>query len=98
MRLHRTVWASAVISFICTAALAQEPLTGIVKMVDEQKRTITIEQTQSGTVGGGPAKQEYQEYKVKDGLAFNALRPGDKVVFSFFNADGTKTIEKMQKE
>jgi len=75
--------------------LAQEPLSGTVKKVDEQKAAITIQQTQSGTVGGGGATEEY---KVKDGLTFNALKPRDKVVFSFFKSSGPKTIEKLSKE
>jgi len=79
MRLSHAIWASAVISFICTAALAQQTLTGTVAKVDEQKGTITIQQTQSGTVGRSGAAQEF---KAQDGLLLNALRPGDKVTFT----------------
>ena len=95
MRLSKTIWASAVISVICTAALAQQNLTGTVATLDEQKGTITIQQTQSGTVGGGSAAQEF---KAQDGLLFNALKPGDKVIFTVFEANGTKTITNLNKQ
>jgi Cu/Ag efflux protein CusF len=95
MRLTHVIGASAAIGFICTAALAQQVLTGTVAKLDEQKGTITIQQTQSGTVGGsGPT----EEFKVQDGLVFNALQPGDKVIFTFFQANGPKTITKLNKE
>jgi len=40
-----------------------------------------------------------QEFKAQDGLLFNAVRPGDKVVFQVFDhPNGTKTITKLNKE
>jgi len=93
MRLSHAIWASAVI--ISTPALAQQNLTGTVAKVDEQKGTITIQQTQSGTVGGSGAAQEF---KAQDGLLFNALQPGDKVTFTVSEVNGTKTITKLNKQ
>jgi Cu/Ag efflux protein CusF len=93
MRLSHAIWASAVI--ISTPALAQQNLTGTVTKVDEQKGTITIQQTQSGTVGGSGAAREF---KAQDGLLFNALQPGDKVTFTVSEVNGTKTITKLNKQ
>jgi Cu/Ag efflux protein CusF len=95
MRLSHTIWASAVISFICTTALAQQVLTGTVTKLDEQKGTITIQQTQGGTVGGSGAAQEF---KAQDGLLFNAVQPGEKVTFTVSEVNGTKTITKLNKQ
>jgi Cu/Ag efflux protein CusF len=94
MKLSKAIWASAVISVMGTAALAQQA-TGTVTKVDEQKGTISIELTQGGTVGASGA---VQEFKAQDGLLFNELRPGDKVLFRVFESNGTKTITKLNKE
>jgi Cu/Ag efflux protein CusF len=95
MRLSHTIGASAVISFICTTALAQQVLTGTVTKLDEQKGTITIQQTQGGTVGGSGAAQEF---KAQDGLLFNAVQPGEKVTLTVSEVNGTKTITKLNKQ
>ncbi len=95
MKLFHAIWASAVISAMSTAALAQQALTGTVAKVDEQKGTITIQRTQGGTVGGGAAAEEF---KAQDGLLFNALQPGDKVSFTVSETNGTKTITKLNKQ
>lgn len=90
MKSFHAIWASAVI--MSTAALAQQTLTGTVTKVDEQKGTITIQQTQGGTVGGSGSAQEF---KAQDGLLFNALQPGDKVTFT---VSETNTITKLNKQ
>jgi Cu/Ag efflux protein CusF len=95
MRWSKAIWASAVITIIGTAALAQQTLMGTVAKVDEQKGTIAIQQTQSGTVGGSGATQEFN---AQDGLLFNALQPGDKVTFTVSEVNGTKTITKLNKQ
>ena len=38
-----------------------------------------------------------EDFKVSDGLRFNALQPGDKVQFSVEQANGAKTITKLEK-
>jgi Cu/Ag efflux protein CusF len=85
--------ATLMLSF---AALAQESRTGTISRVDEAKGTIAISQVE-GTTGAstGPARQEY---KVQDGLVFNAVKEGDKVFFTFEDKDGTKTITKLRKQ
>jgi Cu/Ag efflux protein CusF len=95
MKLSKVIWASAVISASSAAALAQQTLSGTVEKVDEKKGTITVQQTQSGTVGGSGAAQEF---KAQDGLLFNALRPGDRITFTVSEVNGSKTITKLNKQ
>jgi len=47
-----------------------------------------------GTSSGGVA----EEYKVQDGLLFNAVKPGDKVSLTVTDIGGVKTITKLEKQ
>jgi len=97
MRITKTIFASAVaIAIISSGALAQQALTGSITKVDEASGKITIQQTQGGTVGSNTAGAA-DEYKVQDGLLFNAMQVGDKVVFTAAEVDGVRTITKLQK-
>jgi Cu/Ag efflux protein CusF len=95
VKLSHAIWTSFIVTVMSTAALAQQARTGTVAKVDEQKGTITIQQTQGGTVGGSGAAEEF---KAQDGLLFNALQPGDKVSFTVSETNGTKTITKLNKQ
>jgi Cu/Ag efflux protein CusF len=110
MKLSKIIWASAVISLVSTAALAQQA-SGTVTKVDEQKGTISIQLTQGGTVGTGSGAVltqgatvgvdsggAVQEFKAQDPSMFKELRPGDKVLFRVFESNGTKTITRLDKE
>ena len=85
--------ATVMLSF---AALAQQSNTGTVARVDEAKGTIAISQVE-GTTGSSKGSAT-QEYKVQDGLVFNAVKEGDKVSFTFENKDGNNTITRLQKQ
>jgi Cu/Ag efflux protein CusF len=65
--------------------------------IDEPNGTITIQQTQSCTVGAN-AGAATDDFKVQDGLLFNALQAGDKVVFTATEIGGVKTITKLEKQ
>jgi Cu/Ag efflux protein CusF len=96
MRIIKIILVTAIV-VISSGAFAQQALTGSVTKVDEANGKIAIQQTQSGTVGtstGGAA----EEFKVQDGLLFNALQPGDKVVFTANEVGGVKTITKLEKQ
>ena len=98
MRIMQTVSACAVIiAFAMSSAGAQQAMKGTVTSIDEPGGTISIQQTASGTVGANGAAAT-DSYKVKDGLLFNAVHPGDKVAFSVENTNGAKTITDLQKE
>ena len=98
MRIPRIILASAAaIAVISSGALAQQALTGSITKIDQANGKITIQQIQSGTVGantGGAAG----DFKVQDGLLFNALQAGDRVIFTATEIDGVKTIIKLQKQ
>jgi Cu/Ag efflux protein CusF len=98
MKITKTILAgAAAIAVMSSAALAQQALTGSITKVDELNGKITIQQTQSGTVGantGGAA----DDFKVQDGLLFNAMRAGDKVTFTVTDIGGVKTITKLERQ
>jgi Cu/Ag efflux protein CusF len=97
MRIAKIILAGAAAFLItASAALAQQTSTGSITKIDEASGKIAIQPTQSGTVGansGGAA-----EFKVQDGLMFNALKPGDKVSFTAADVGGVKTITKLEKQ
>ena len=97
MKIAKIILASAAaIVIVSSGALAQQALTGSITKVDESKGTITIQQTQSGTVGANTGGAE--DFKVQDGLLFNAVQAGDKVVFIATEIGGVKTIPKLEKQ
>jgi Cu/Ag efflux protein CusF len=98
MRITTVILTSAAaIAVMSCGASAQQAQTGSITKVDEASGKITIQQTQGSTVGaaaGGAA----EDFKVQDGLLFNALQPGDKVVFTATEVGGIKTITKLEKQ
>jgi len=90
------IFGAAATVMLSFAALAEESNTGTIARVDEAKGTIAISQVE-GTTGSSNGAAT-QEYKVQDGLLFNAVREGDKVSFTIENKDGNKTITKLQKQ
>ena len=72
-------------------------LTGSITKIDEANGKITIQQTQSNTVGANTAGAT-DEFKVQDGLLFNAVQAGDKVVFTATEIGGVRTITKIQRQ
>ena len=96
MRSATVMVAAAAVGF-CAAAYAQQAtLKGEITKLDEATGTLTLKQDQSGTVGG--AGGATADYKVKDGLLFNAVKAGDKVRITVNRVDGKMTITKLQKE
>ena len=79
-------------------AYAQEGMKGEITKVDEASGSISIKQSAAGTVGTGSEAAAVRDFKVKDGLLFNAMQAGDKVVFTAATEDGKSVITKMQKE
>jgi Cu/Ag efflux protein CusF len=99
MKIAKTIFASAALILIsCSSVLAQQSLMGTISKVDEANGKIAIQQTQSGTVGANPGSAAAEEFKVQDGLIFNAVKPGDKVVVTVTDVGGVKTITKLEKQ
>jgi Cu/Ag efflux protein CusF len=97
MRIAKIILAGAAAVIITgSAALAQQTGTGSITKVDEASGKIAIQPTQSGTVGANSGGAT--EFKVQDGLMFNALKVGDKVSFTATDTGGVKTITKLEKQ
>jgi Cu/Ag efflux protein CusF len=98
MKIVKSIFAAtAVILITCSSAFAQQSVTGTISKVDEATGKIAIQQTQSGTVGANPGGAA-EEFKVQDGLVFNAVKPGDKVAVTVSEIGGVKTITKLDKQ
>jgi Cu/Ag efflux protein CusF len=98
MNSAKTIFAGAALILIASSgALAQQSVTGTISKVDEANDKIAIQQTQSGTVGANSGATA-EEFKVQDGLIFNAVKPGDKVVVTVSEINGVKTITKLDKQ
>jgi Cu/Ag efflux protein CusF len=96
MRTARIVVASAVIAFSITgAAYAQQTLAGEVVTVDELSGKIGVKL--SGTVGASDTTS-VTNFKVEDGLIFNAVKPGDKVSFTSERVGEEMIIKKLTKD
>jgi protein-tyrosine-phosphatase len=76
---------------LVSTAPANETFRGVVASVDERNDTISVRLRSSPT---GAA----QDFKVQDGLLFDAVRFGDKVAFTAEPLEGTRTITRLTKE
>jgi Cu/Ag efflux protein CusF len=97
MKTAEAIFAGAALVLLgCSAAAAQQSMTGTISKVDEAGGKVAIQLAQGGTVGGSGGAAE--EFKVQDGLVFNAIKPGDKVTFTVTDTGGGKTITKLEKQ
>jgi Cu/Ag efflux protein CusF len=99
MKITASISAFAMLSAVAltTAATAQPAQEGSIANIDEPKGTITILLAPSGTVGANGANST-QDFRLQDGLLFNALRYGDKVTFTTAIVNGAKTITSLEKK
>lgn len=99
MRITQIILAGAAAAAIASSgASAQQTATGSITKIDEATGKISIQQAQSGTVGANAGGGANSEFKVQDGLMFNALKTGDKVLFTATDVGGVKTITKLEKQ
>jgi Cu/Ag efflux protein CusF len=97
MRITTIILAGATaVSIFATAALAQQGMSGTITKIDRLNGTISIQQTQSGTVGAGSGA--IQEFKVQDTNKLEPFHAGDKVNFSAAEGSGAKTITDLKKQ
>jgi hypothetical protein len=90
---------AAVIGMLASSAFAADDMTGMVTRIDRLNNTISIQQTQKGTVGGSAGGAgALQQYKAKDAAMLDAVHAGDRVTYSATSADGTGTLTKLQKQ
>jgi Cu/Ag efflux protein CusF len=98
MKTAKIIFASAAATAIaCSGAFAEQTGMGTVSRLDEASGKIAIQPSASGTVGAN-ASGVSEEFKVQDGLLFNALREGDRVTFTTDEIGGVKTITRLQKQ
>ena len=89
---------AAVISMLASSAFADD-MTGMVTRIDRLNSTISIQQTQKGTVGGSAGGAgTLQQYKAKDTEMLDAVHAGDRVTYSATDDNGTGTLTKLQKQ
>jgi len=89
---------AAVISMLASSAFADD-MTGMVTRIDRLSSTISIQETQKGTVGasaGGAGA--VQQYKAKDAAMLDSVHAGDRVTYSATDNNGTGTLTKLQKQ
>ena len=98
MRAARVILAVAtVMTAISSQALAERNVRGVVVKVDGIAGIISVREKHSG-MAGAISYGMVEEFKVQDGLLFDAVRPGDKVVFSAFEMNGAMTITKLREQ
>ncbi|MDD1530145.1 MULTISPECIES: copper-binding protein [Bradyrhizobium] len=99
MGTTKFIWAgAAALSLLATSAVADD-MTGMVMRIDRLNGTISIQQTQKGTVGASTGSAgALQEYKAKDAAMLDAVHAGDRVNYSATDNNGTGTLTKLQKQ
>ena len=95
MLTTRLIVLCAALILAVSSASAQQ-MRGSIEHVDEPHGSITVHRAPEGTVGASGFGSE--TFAVQDGLLFNALHEGDKVVFTVREINGVNTITKLQKE
>lgn len=97
MRAARIIVASALaIGASASVAQAQQTGEGTVTIVNRVNGTISIQQSQDGTVGANVPVAEV--FKVQDGSMLEPVHAGDRVAFSVSESGGNKTITKLQRK
>ncbi|MCK1495091.1 copper-binding protein [Bradyrhizobium sp. 180] len=99
MGTTKFIFASvAVITVFASSAFADD-LTGMITRIDRLNGTISIQQTQKGTVGASSGSAgALQEYKAKDAAMLDAVHAGDRVTYTATETNGTGTLTKLQKQ
>ncbi|WP_128932470.1 copper-binding protein [Bradyrhizobium zhanjiangense] len=89
---------AAVITMLASSAFADD-MTGMVTRIDRLNGTISIQQTQKGTIGASSGNAgALQEYKAKDAAMLDAVHAGDRVSYAATETNGTGTLTKLEKQ
>lgn len=89
---------AAVVTMLSSSAFADD-MTGMVTRIDRLNNTISIQQTQKGTVGGSAGGAgALQQFKAKDAAMLDAVHAGDRVTYAATDTDGSGTLTKLQKQ
>ncbi len=99
MKMAKIVLAScAALTLMGSAGFAQQATsgTGMVTIVDRLNGTVAIRPSQDGTVGANTGTAA-TEFKAK-GISLENVHAGDRVKYSATEADGAKTLTKIEKQ
>lgn len=89
---------AAVVTMLTSSAFADD-MTGMITRIDRLNNTISIQQTQKGTVGGSAGGAgALQQFKAKDAAMLDAVHAGDRVTYTATDTDGSGTLTKLQKQ
>jgi len=89
---------AAAITMLASSAFADD-MTGMVTRIDRLNNTISIQQTQKGTVGASTGSAgALQQFKAKDAAMLDSVHAGDRVTYSATDTGGTGTLTKLQKQ
>jgi len=98
MKITRFILAgAAAAALVGSGAFAEQLLMGTISKVDQANGKVAIQPMQSGTVGANTGNAA-EDFKLLDGLMFNAVQAGDRVVFSVSEINGVKTITKLERQ
>lgn len=96
--IHTTLAVIATITLAgASTASAQQLRSGVIAKVDEPAGKITVRQMDAEATVGGASAGRTDDFRLQDGLLFNALRYGDRVVFTVEDINGAKTITRLEK-
>jgi Copper binding periplasmic protein CusF len=103
MGTARIFFASAAAVAMLASTAYAEDMTGMITQINRLNSTIAIQPTQKPTVGtvgtsAGNAVGPVQEFKAKDAGMLESVHAGDRVTFATTDANGTKTLTKLQKQ
>jgi Cu/Ag efflux protein CusF len=82
---------------ISSQALAERTVRAVVVKVDGTAGIIAVREMHPG-MARAISYGMVEEFKVQDGLLFDAVRPGDEVVFSASEMNGATTITKLSEQ
>jgi hypothetical protein len=98
MPIAKMILAGASALCILTSAASAESLTGRVMGINRLTNTISIQQTQDGTVGANGGGGAAEEFKAQDGVSLEDVHVEDRVTYSVAKSGGVKTITKLDRQ
>ena len=97
MRAARVIVAVATVITTIGSALAERIVRGVVVKVDGIAGIVSVREMHQG-MAGTISYGMVEAFKVQDRLLFDAVRPGDEVVFSASEINGAMTITKLSEQ
>ncbi|MBR0686266.1 copper-binding protein [Bradyrhizobium manausense] len=99
MGTAKIILAAAAATTVLASSAFADDMTGTVTSINRLNNTISIQQTQKGTVGGSAGGAgALQQFKAKDAAMLDAVHAGDRVTYSATDADGAGTLTTLKKQ